>query len=211
MLKLNDDEIEPMKARITRDSTPAKCIYPEMDDCWIWNKSLDPHGYPMISLRNQTRRAHRTSYAAYHGEIPDEACVCHKCDTPACVNPNHLFLGDARINFIDCINKGRAVFQTGDDHWTRRMPERMQFGDKHWTRRMPDKLYTRERHWTVLNPERILRGENHSKARLNDEMVRTIRSWYASGRTQQSIADELGIGQMTVSKVIRRVSWAHVE
>lgn len=87
----------------------------------------------------------------------------------------------------------------------------MQWGDKHWTRRMPEKKYTKERHWTTLNPERIARGENHIQAKLNDEMVRTIRSWYASGRTQQSIADELGIGQMTVSKVIRRVSWAHVE
>lgn len=211
MIKLETHEVAKIKARLERCSTHKECIYPELGDCWIWNQSLDPHGYPMISLRNKTQRAHRISYAAHHGEVPDAMHVCHKCDTPACVNPDHLFLGTPRDNFVDCISKGRANFPMGDDHWTRRIPHRMQHGDRHWTRRMPDKLYTGDRHWTIQEPERIKRGENHAFAKLNDEMVRTVRKWYAEGRTQQSIANELGLGQMTVSKVVRRVSWAHVE
>lgn len=88
----------------------------EMDPnsgCWLWTKALD-HGYGRIRVNGKDARAHRASYKIFRGEIPIGMFVCHKCDTPACVNPDHLFLGYAKENHLDMENKGRMPI--GNNH-----------------------------------------------------------------------------------------------
>lgn len=76
--------------------------------CWLWMRSTGNYGYGQFALTPQRQvRAHRYSYEARHGPIPAGMVVCHRCDNPCCVNPEHLFLGTQRDNIQDCIQKGR--------------------------------------------------------------------------------------------------------
>jgi HNH endonuclease len=79
-------------------------------DCWLWTASLTSNGYGQLSNRNGRPPliASRLSWQIHNGPIPEGLHVLHHCDTPACVNPAHLFLGSAAINAADKVSKGRA-------------------------------------------------------------------------------------------------------
>ena len=77
--------------------------------CWLWLKGGNDRGYGVLYTGGGGRvYAHRFSYALAHGHLPRKMLVCHKCDTPACVNPDHLFLGSQKENMRDCTRKGRS-------------------------------------------------------------------------------------------------------
>lgn len=91
------------------------------ETCWNWT-GYAPKGYGVFYENRRAVPAHRFSWKIHFGPIeghvaghPElEWCVCHRCDNPRCVNPDHLFLGRDRDNIHDCIAKGR--FSRGPEH-----------------------------------------------------------------------------------------------
>lgn len=96
----------------TAQSVPAKTRFwqhvSKSETCWLWTTGTDKDGYGKLKDGDRHLRAHRYSWELHFGPIPEGQMVLHKCDNPPCVNPSHLFLGDAMVNNLDCKSKGRS-------------------------------------------------------------------------------------------------------
>ena len=77
--------------------------------CWVWTGTTTSRGYGQIISNNKKFYAHRASFEAFVGKIPDGMVVCHACDNVHCVNPDHLFLGTQKDNLQDMKAKGRST------------------------------------------------------------------------------------------------------
>lgn len=77
--------------------------------CWLWNAACRTTGYGVFSYNGKPVTASRVSYILYKGTDPGDLFVCHTCDNPKCVNPDHLFLGTNQDNVEDRKRKGRPV------------------------------------------------------------------------------------------------------
>lgn len=78
------------------------------DGCWEWQGCRANGGYGRFGvLAERIVYAHRFSYELHYGALPPGAMVCHHCDNPPCVRPDHLFAGDDSANVRDMVSKGR--------------------------------------------------------------------------------------------------------
>lgn len=106
--------------------------YQNLGKCWLWDGYRTKAGYGMFRVKGVMTYVHRYFWIKCGKPDPTGLMVCHHCDTPNCVAPRHLFLGDGRANAVDMVNKGR--------HFTVTRPERVARGERTHTAKLTDEL-----------------------------------------------------------------------
>lgn len=160
------------------------------DACWLWTggtsgnygafhtKETAPSGRPAIV------GAHRVAKELLLGRrLPTEVWVLHECDTPLCVNPNHLFLGDQAANDADREAKGRTSR-----------------GESHSLALRSSAIFAATQ-----------RGVANHQSKVNEAVVREIRERRATGERWVSIARHFGLHHSTVMDIVARKTWNHVK
>lgn len=157
--------------------------------CWLWTGHIIPSSSYGQSPRgsfgvgeSKAAYAHRVSYVLHKGPIPEGMLVCHKCDTPLCVNPDHLWLGTNEENLADMNRKGR-----------------------NGASRYPEKYRAIGRR--LAANKTVERGEAHASSKLTDAQVLAIR---ADRRRNPAIAAQLGVHRSTIGQIKRGRTWRHL-
>jgi hypothetical protein len=192
------------------------------DGCWTWSGVRDRDGYGKLRDAGKRLRAHRVSYTLHVGPIPDGMFVLHRCDSPPCVNPAHLFLGTNLDNIADRHAKARDAKGLSSGRHTK--PERTARGDRNGARLYPERLLRGEKLSAIMRrvaargnrngkhtkPECTPRGERNGAAKLTEAQVAEIRSRYVRGSRDRGVVAlgaEFGVDQSTISAIVRGLAW----
>jgi len=107
--------IRPPRAMSLADRLERKSMPEPNSGCVLWLGTCMPFGHGRMRWAGALYLTHRLAWMAHRGPIPEGTMVCHKCDVPSCINPDHLFLGDNASNILDMWTKRRRVPKLSPD------------------------------------------------------------------------------------------------
>lgn len=189
----------------------------DANGCWNWIGTKNKAGYGHIVHNKKLSLAHRVSYALNVGGIPDDLCVLHRCDNPACINPDHLFLGTHKDNVIDKVNKGRQ--EKGECHSRTRLTDK----DVVDIRNTPDSnniIHDLSKKYgvTIGTIYKIRKGEyrthvkdgvittgKNKNTKLSDEQVREIRNEPNYKYVNQVLASKYNVSEGHICSIRGRL------
>jgi len=202
--------------------------------CWLWDANKNNQGYGLFRPGGSAPKelAHRLSYADRFGPIERGLWVLHRCDTPACVNPDHLFLGDCQANVADMLSKGRGNHKgaPGTSNGNALLTDaqvialrrdyiaglpRTELAWKHGVPLASLSDYTNGKAWRHLlgvpgapSAADLDAAKRHTpSAKITREIAETIRARLANGETGRALAREFGVHFATISDIKRRKIW----
>jgi DNA-binding MarR family transcriptional regulator len=190
----------------------------DKDDCWNWIAGKDEDGYGFVEFHGVTYRSTHIAYMITRGEIEKELFICHKCDNPSCVNPDHLFLGTCLDNVKDRHLKNRDA--KGSAVGTSKLNENeieeileLYFNKKMMSKDIAKKYGVHRstigrvvsgEYWGQIHKNR---GSFNNGRKLTKELAQEIRNLYAEGVMQKDIANKFNINPSTVSNVVSYRRW----
>ena len=145
-------------------------------DCWLWiDKYRFRNGYGYFGVNHKGFRSHRVAYMLTYGPIPEGLCVCHHCDCPDCVRPEHLFIATDEQNKADMFAKGRHA--RGDRHGTHTQPHKVTRGEDCHAAKLTaqDVLDIRQRYINGDGPRMLAR--QYGVARTNIQRIVRGKCW----------------------------------
>jgi len=191
------------------------------DECWKWRGVPTDKGYGRVNVRGRYLYAHRLAYALTQGD-PGKMEVCHRCDNPLCCNPRHHWLGTQSDNAADMVTKGRSA--AGENHSQAKLTAeavqairesssyQREIARQHGVSFTTVHQIKSGMHWgrtgdptTTVHLPCI--GVRKPNAKVNDDIVRTMRS---SSASNQELAIQFGISNGVVSRIRNRKAWKHV-
>jgi hypothetical protein len=200
--------------------------------CHLYTLGKVGNGYGTIGIGGNSYLTHRVAYLLAH---PDEAIsrkdyICHSCDTPACINPDHLFKSDCKGNLQDAAAKGRLHSDPKlSDNEVMDLRQRWQAGES-MTSLMKDfgidprclvrivkgegykhlPVLARPADFEVDRSHVAPKGVDHYKAKLTDRDVISIRNRYAHGEKQSTLAREYGVDHKNIFFIVHGITWKHL-
>lgn len=208
----------------------AKIAPGRLEECWPWQACDNGAGYGRLRIGRRTVSATRLSYQIFKGDIPPGRHVLHTCDNPQCVNPHHLYLGDAKRNMQDYLDRhcedglpprrGHGRLRREDVPVIRQryaQGERMPaLAQEYGVDKTTISQCVRGKVWPDLggpiSRDNKPTGEAKATSKLTAEKVREIRRRYAAGGvTCRQLAEEYGVSFGLVNGVIKRKRWEHIE
>ena len=138
-----------------------------MNDCVLWKGAKDSNGYGQSWKYGKPFKAHRDSYEkANNIKLSSTDFILHKCDTPSCINPEHLFIGTQLDNMRDKINKGRDKYSFGEAHYNSKLKETDIIYIKNSSKKNKDLAI--ELQVDASHISRIRRGERWKNVKISD-------------------------------------------
>lgn len=158
--------------------------------CYEWLGKADRLGYGRIWVSGGYQLAHRVAYFIEYGVLRDDQVICHRCDNPSCVRPEHLFAGTQADNIRDAQRKGRLAV-----------------GDRHGSYRERHHSYGK-RNLALCEAASVAnRGEGNGKAKMSEAQAYLA---LREGWPRQRIADEFGVNYQTASDLVAGRTWKHL-
>lgn len=181
-VNLSEKDIARFWSKVNKDGPTM----PHMESpCWVWKAYKNKAGYGQIKKGRINYQSHRIVWIITNGPIPHDSsyhgvCVCHRCDNPSCVNPDHLFLGGHKENMLDREEKGRN--NTSSALMALKLqPECLARGEAHGRAKI-----------TAV------------------KVLAMRACYASGGITQRQLVVQFGVCLASVNKIILRKTWKHL-
>lgn len=188
--------------------------------CWNWmgSKHNAAMGYGRISTKGIWKLAHRVSYELHKGEISEGFLVCHTCDNPLCVNPDHLFLGTHDDNMKDMVDKKRSPlgYRNNSNKLTEEQVMNI-FNDNGSMTKIAEKYNIHRitvnniklgKIWSWLTGKKYIKPKrSKGNSKLTEEQVVEI---FYDNRKLSEIEKEYNINRHIIWRIKTKKAWKHV-